>query len=358
MSCGTKAYIDLNALSHNLARVRQIAKNHTILSMIKSNGYGHGLARVANALPDSDAFGVALLEEALHLRQQGVSKPIVVMSGFLAANDLVQFAQFDFIPVIHSVYQIELLEKAHLEKPLSVWIKMDTGMHRLGFVVEEFTHAMSRLQQCHCVARPINVMTHLADADNSDKTYTQQQLQEFIELTRALPGKKSIANSAGILAYPESLVDWVRPGIMLYGISPFADRTGVDENLLPVMTLVSKLMAVKSLKKGDAIGYGMTYRCPQDMLVGVVAIGYGDGYPRHAKSGTPTLIQGLECPLVGRVSMDMITVDLRNAPRATIGDEVVLWGRDLPIEKVAFCSETIGYELLCSVTKRVEFVES
>lgn len=358
MSRGTQAYIDLLALKYNFHRVRQIVGHQKILVMVKANGYGHGLLRVVNALKEeADAFGVACIEEALSLREAGITNTVVLMSGFLDQFELRALIENQIDAVVHQNLQIDILEK-HLTQPVSVWLKVDTGMHRLGFMPSEVKAVHQRLMALSNVKKPIPIMTHLADADNINREFTYLQLRHFADITQNLVSPKSIANSAAILAYPESYADWVRPGIMLYGVSPFSNRTGLQEELKPVMTLISKLIAIKHLKKGDYVGYGCTWRCPEDMPTGVIAIGYGDGYPRHAQNGTPVLLNGKICPLVGRVSMDMITVDLRPQPNAQIGDKVTLWGNGLPIEKVAACANTIGYELLCDVTKRVKFVDS
>lgn len=360
MSSRVKAFIDLSALRYNYDKVRHlVGNNRTIIAMIKADAYGHGLVKTASALSNAGAFfGVASLDEALRLRDAKCDAPIVVMTGFLSEADLPLFLQHGLSLVIHNESQLSLLENAKLSNPLNVWLKIDTGMHRLGFLQDQVMEALKRAQGCDSIVQPVNVMTHLADADNSDKHFTKAQLAAFFEITKNLPGAKSVANSAGILAHRDSLNDVVRPGIMLYGVSPFSGRTGLQEGLKPVMHLTSKIIAVKNLRKGDKVGYGCTWECPEDMKVAAVAMGYGDGYPRHAKSGTPVLVDGVMCPLVGRVSMDMITVDLRHQPNASIGDEVILWGRGLPIEKIAASSDTIAYELLCQLTRRVGFVYS
>jgi len=359
VSSRTKASVDLSALHYNCDVVRRLVGNdRTIIAMIKAGAYGHGLVKAASALSNADALGVASLDAALLLRDANIDAPIVVMLGFLSEADLTLFSQHDLSLVIHNESQLSLLEKAKLSSPLNVWLKIDTGMHRLGFAQDQAMGALDRAQKCDSIRQPVNVMTHLADADNSDKHFTEAQLSAFFEITKNFPGAKSVANSAGILAYRDSLGDVVRPGIMLYGVSPFSGRTGLQEGVKPVMHLTSKIIAIKNLQQGDKVGYGCTWECPEDMKVAVVGIGYGDGYPRHAKNGTPVLVDGIICPLVGRVSMDMITVDLRHQPNASIGDEVILWGRGLPIEKVAASSDTIAYELLCQLTQRVEFVYS
>jgi alanine racemase len=256
--------------------------------------------------------------------------------------------------VVHQGYQLELLETTPLERPLRVWLKLDSGMHRLGFSPEEAPGAARRLAACsNCEGSP-RWMTHLADADDLSDPLTPQQVRLFLSL--AEPGAElSIANSAGLLGWPETYGDWVRPGIMLYGVSPFLDEVGSQRGLWPVMTLEARLIARRWLRRGERVGYGGTYVCPEDMPGGVVAIGYGDGYPRHAPSGTPVLVNGRRVPLIGRVSMDLVVLDLRSQPEARVGDPVVLWGRGLPVEEIASLAGTIGYELLTGVTRRVRF---
>ena len=359
MSNRARASIDLTALRYNYDVVRRLVGNdRKIIAMIKADAYGHGLTKAALALSNADLLGVANLDEAVMLRDANIHTPIVVMTGFLSEADLPLFLQHELSPVMHHESQLTILENAKLSKPLEVWLKIDTGMHRLGFSVDRAMGVLERIRRCDVIRQPVNIMTHLADADNANQQMTKMQLSVFSDVTQDWAGIKSVSNSAGILAYQESLEDVVRPGIMLYGVSPFFDRTGLQEGLKPVMQLTSKVIAVKNLRQGDKIGYGCTWECPEDMPMGVVGIGYGDGYPRHAKNGTPVLVNGLVCSLVGRVSMDMITVDLRHQPNVTIGDEVVLWGHDLPIEKIAAFADTIPYELLCQLTQRVEFVYS
>ncbi len=360
MSRGAIARINLAALEYNLARVRELTPHSNCLAMIKSNGYGHGLLEVAQGLSSADALGVACLEEALALRKVGNKLPIVVMSGFTQREEIPFFLQHNLTAVIHDACQLAMMSDIQEENSLSVWLKVDTGMHRLGFTPDEAVKVFSQLQDNKAVKKPMCLMTHFADADNGDESYTHQQIQCFSEFLNIISPDKtvktSMANSAGILFFPKSHADWVRPGIMLYGVSPVMGRCGYDEGLRPVMSLEARLIGRKHLKKGDAVGYGCTWRCPTDMPVGVVAMGYGDGYPRHARNGTPTMIGGKVCPLVGRVSMDLLTVDLRVAPNAAVGDTVVLWGEGLPVERVAECADTIAYELLCSITRRVKFI--
>lgn len=356
MSSKTCAYIDLSALRHNLQQVRRRVDSRPIIAMVKADGYGHGMVRVAKALHETDAFGVASIEEAITLREAQISQPVFIMSRFCQADQLPLCLRYQLIVIVHQPYQVELLERADLPEPITVWLKLETGMQRLGLLPGQFLDSWQRLQRLPWVNKPIGLMTHLACADEPNHALTTQQLQLFQQLTTDFPGPKSIANSAAILSYPKALGDWVRPGIMLYGAAPFANQTGEQFNLRPVMTLASYLNAVRMGKQGDWVGYGATWQCPEDMPIGIVAIGYGDAYPRHARNGTPVLVNGIECPLIGRVSMDMIAVDLRAAPRTKVGDTVVLWGQGLPAERVAACAETITYELFCHVTPRVEFI--
>lgn len=356
MSERSVAYIDIAALRHNVKRVKAYAPSAAILAMTKSNAYGHGLVEISRYLQEVDGFGVACLAEAIKLRDAGINKPIVLMPGFSDVADLRAIAEYDLQFVLHEMYQLAILEQTKLSKPIQAWIKIDTGMHRLGFHPQTFTAIYPRLIKNANLLQPMCLMTHLADADDRCKDTTTRQLQLFHEITKDLPGKKSVANSAGILAWPKTHFDWVRPGLMLYGVSPLVTTSASQLQLKPVMTLTSRLIAIHETEKGAAIGYGGAWICPEKMRVGVVAIGYGDGYPRHAKSGTPVLINGINCPLIGRVSMDMITVDLRPNPTAQNGDEVILWGKGLPAETIASFADTIAYELLCNVSQRVHFV--
>jgi len=286
------------------------------------------------------------------LREAGIYQPIVLLEGIQRAQECLLTHAYKLDCVVYHQHQVELIK--HTSKPMRLWLKLDTGMHRLGFSTSEFQQALTELSALTHVEQPIKLMTHLACADVRESGMTIEQIALFDTYTQAYAhNEKTIANSAGILAWPSSHGDWVRPGIMLYGVSPFITGTGSEHGLQAVMTLHSELIAVNELKKGDTVGYGASYRCEQDMRVGVVAIGYGDGYPRHAPSGTPVLVNGQEVPLIGRVSMDMITLDLSNVPQAKVSDPVVLWGEGLPVEVIAERAGTIAYELLCGVTQRV-----
>ncbi len=342
-------------MRHNLNQVRRLAGQRQILAMIKADGYGHGMVRVAEALQGVDAFGVASVEEGIILREAQIQQPIVVMSRFDHVDHVPLCLHHRLAVVIHQPYQVDILQQTPCTEAMTVWLKLETGMHRLGLLPSQFIDAWQRLQRLSWIKKPIGMMTHLACADLPNHPLTTEQIRLFEDLTANFPGPKSIANSAAVLSKSQSLGDWVRPGIMLYGASPFADQTGEDCGLKPVMTLTSHLNAVRMANKNDWVGYGAIWRCPEDMPVGIVAIGYGDGYPRHARNGTPVLINGHFCPLIGRVSMDMIAVDLRNVPDAKPGDQAILWGKGLPAEQVAACADTISYELFCHLTRRVEF---
>ena len=355
MTRATCAAINLAALTHNLQVAKQAAPDARQMAIIKANGYGHGIVEVARALRKADAFGVATLDEAINLREGGIYHPIILLEGFTRESELPLIHAYDLECVIHHESQVSILE-TQKDKPIKTWLKIDTGMHRLGFDVSQTKNIFDRLCACTSVTKPVRVMTHLANADNRNDPTTEVQCRQFATATGALGEvETSIGNSAGILGWPISHADWVRPGIMLYGVSPFPDSLAEQQHLKPVMTLQAELIATKQLKKGDRVGYGGSFTCKEDMTLGVVAIGYGDGYPRHAKNGTPVLINKTIVPLVGRVSMDMITVDLGKCPSAKVGDNVILWGEGLPVETIATHADTIGYELLCGVTKRVSY---
>ncbi|PSW00464.1 alanine racemase [Photobacterium lipolyticum] len=349
------AYINTEALTHNIRQLRLQAPNSKLLAVVKANGYGHGLLYVAKSLPDADAFGVARIEEALTLRAGGVVKPILLLEGFYGASDLPVLVTNNIHTVVHSVEQLEALEQAQLDNQAVVWLKIDTGMHRLGVRPEQFSDFVQRLHACANVAKPLRYMSHFGCADELDSDVTRQQINTFLALTEGRRGERSLAASAGILAWPESQLEWIRPGIIMYGVSPFtgAERSAEAFNLQPVMTLTSSLIAVRDVKKGETVGYGGIWTSERDTKVGVIAIGYGDGYPRTAPNGTPVLLNGRIVPMAGRVSMDMLTVDLGPDAADKVGDEVILWGKGLPAEVVAEHIGTIAYELVTKLTSRV-----
>jgi len=346
------ARIDLGALRHNFLRVRQAAPTSRIIAVIKANAYGHGLVRVAQTLDAADAFGVVGLEEAVALREAGCDRRIVLLEGLFTIDDIALVCGYRLDPVIHSDHQLALLEQGRLSRSVDVWLKVDTGMHRLGFAPDRVEATLGRLRALPHIGT-VRYMTHFARADEAGSDCTEQQIETFRTALGGQAGERSLANSAAVLAWPASHADWVRPGIMLYGASPTAERSAADLDLQPVMTLRSELIAVSQRRQGDAVGYGGLWHCPQDMLIGVAAIGYGDGYPRHAPAGTPVLVNGQRAALAGRVSMDMLGIDLRDQPAARIGDEVILWGEGLPVDDIATAAGTIAYELLTGVSPRV-----
>lgn len=348
------AKISIPALQHNFNRVRTLKPNTKIVAMIKSNAYGHGLIPVAQALTAADAFGVARLAEALHLRAAGITQDILLMPGFLNAEQLPIIAVNNLQIVVHDQYQIELLADAKLAHPLNVWLKIDTGMNRLGFKVNQAVAAYNRLRELKTVGA-IRMMTHFACVDEKDNPTNQIQFERLAAAEKLLPGEWSSEKSAAIMCYPEINDQWVRPGIMLYGVSPFANTIGADFDLQPVMELSAPILAVHKVSKGEGIGYGSTWYCPEDMLVGTIGIGYGDGYPRRMENGTPVIINGQPAPRIGRVCMDMIMVDLRGHHQVKAGETAILWGPSLPVETIAPRAGTSAYELLCAVTKRVKF---
>lgn len=352
------ATIDLAAIRHNLAQVRRYAPHSRIMAAIKADAYGHGAVPVARALGDHvDSFAVACLEEALVLREAHLPSKIALLEGVLSMEEAKLSLRHELQVVVHDHWQLELLEQLPQGARVSLWIKLDTGMHRLGFPLEDVPGLWQRIR-ARADWEFCGWMTHLACADEPDNPATREQVAAFTRAVQGLPGARSIGNSAGLIAWPEARADWVRPGLMLYGASPLPGQVAPALGLQPAMTLESRLIAVRSYRQGAAIGYGASYRCPQDMPVGVAAIGYADGYHRALPTGTPVLVRGRRVPMVGRVSMDMITVDLRGAPEAQVGDPVTLWGPQLPVEEIAALAGTVAYELLCGLTQRVRFLHA
>ncbi len=358
MARPTSATIHADALRHNLAEIRRRAGQQRVMAVVKADGYGHGLERAARALAGADAFGVAALADAERLRAAGLSQPVVLLSGFDAAEDLPQLARLNVATVVHHASQLAMLEAADPALAIGVWLKLDSGMHRLGFAAEEFRSAHARLATLPAVAGEITLMTHFARSDEFDDATTARQIAVFDAATAGLPGPRSLANSAAVLGWPTAHGDWVRPGGALYGISVVGGQPAERFGLRPAMTLATRLIAINIFEAGEPIGYGGQWRCPARMRVGVAAIGYGDGYPRHVPAGTPVLVNGLPSRVIGRVSMDLMTVDLDTQPDARPGDPVLLWGDGLPVETVAEAAGTIGYELTCSITRRVRVVEA
>ncbi len=341
-----EASIDFQALQHNFQRVKHYAPNSRVMAVIKADAYGHGMVKVAKTLDQADGFAVAHISEAITLREAGIDKPITVFQGFQNADQLAQMVAMNLRPTIYQPRQVELLEQ---QRPgdLSVWLKVNTGMGRLGIQPDEAAELWTRLKQNSCI-KELGLSSHFANADCPEHLSNQQQINCFQNLASQFQAQTSLANSAGLISFPQAHGDWVRPGIMLYGSSPVSDRSAQALDLKPVMQLKTQLIAINYLKKGDSVGYGSLWQCPEDMPVGIAAIGYGDGYPRHASSGTPVWLNGKTSQLIGRVSMDMISIDLRNIKNAQAGDEVVLWGQEVGVDDVAKSAETIAYELLCN----------
>ena len=349
------ALIRLEHLVHNLNLLRNTAPNSKIMAVVKADAYGHGLVKTVQALNQADAFAVACANEALELRSTGILHPIICLQGFSNNKQLQSIADANVQAVIHSEYQIKLLQGSKLKQPIQVWLKIDTGMSRLGISPSKTTDIYQQLIDTQRVTK-IRLMTHFANADLLDEKFTQRQLQLFEQASQELSEcEKSAANSAATLAFSNALYDWVRPGLALYGVSPFqVEQSHPDtSDLLPVMSLYAPIISIKDCKQGDRIGYGGTYVCPHDMRIGIVAIGYADGYPRAITQPISVSVDGKHAPIVGNVSMDMITINI-NEIEANIGDYVECWGTDISVTEVAHAANTISYELLCGISRHVE----
>ncbi len=347
-----EAIIDLQALRNNVAIARRHAGESSVFAVVKADAYGHGLERVLPALESADGFAVVELDAALRIRAGAAGKPILLLEGFFDEQELVAISRHRLSTVIHEHSQFDMLLSASLPQPVDVFVKINTGMNRLGFRVGDVADVVAGLRSSGNV-REVLAMTHFADADGGRGV--DWQMRPLLQLTESSNLKICAANSAALLRYPQSHGAWVRPGIMLYGASPFEDLTAQQLGIRPVMTLRSRIIAVQTLAPGDSVGYGCTYVADRMMRIGIVAAGYGDGYPRHAPSGTPALVSGTRVQTVGRVSMDTLVVDLEPVAGAGIGAEVTLWGEGLPVEQVAGAAGTVSYELLTRVTRRVPF---
>jgi alanine racemase len=359
MSRTTVATIHLGALRHNLARIKELAGPAKVMAVVKADAYGHGLERVARALNGSaDAFAVASLGDGLRLRAAGHRQRIVVLSGPDQAGDIAEMQRLGLDAAIHHESQLQWLSEASPSRGrLHVWLKVDSGMHRLGFAPERAATVHAQLAGMAGIDPDVGLMTHFAESEVFDGERTRQQIERFQLATRSLPGPRSLSNSAAVLGWPDARGDWVRTGGLLYGLSVVEGKSGADFGFRPAMTLSTRLIAINTIRRGERIGYNGLWECPEDMPVGVAAVGYGDGYPRSAVAGTPVLVGNKRVSLVGRVSMDLITLDLRAVSDAKVGDRVTLWGPDLPIELVAEQAGTISYDLTCGMTRRVLFVE-
>jgi alanine racemase len=348
-----RALIDCAALRHNLGIAKRHAPRSRVWAVVKANAYGHGLARAARSLAAADGLALIEIEAAIELRRSGERRPILLLQGVFSESELALAAEHEFTIVVHHAEQLAMLERARNSARVPVYLKLNTGMNRLGFGEAGFRDAVERLRRC---AGDVTLITHFADADG--KLGVRWQLERFAAMTKGLDLRRSLANSAAIMRYPEAHADWVRPGIALYGCSPFRDESADALGLKPVMTLASELIAVRELRAGDSVGYGCTFTADAPMRVGIVACGYADGYPRHAPTGTPMLVAAKRTRTVGRVAMDMLFADLSGIPEAAIGSPVTLWGEGLSADEVAASAGTVSYELLCALSPRVPVVES
>lgn len=360
MTFGARALIRLGALKNNLSAIRSAAPGAKVMAVIKANAYGHGMVPVAHSLEGADAFAVARLPEAVQLHESGVENPIILLAGALTRLELDEALRRGFEIVVHCVEQIDLLEAVGAANAV-VWLKFDTGMNRLGFAPDQADKLIERLRSCTAVGE-LRLMSHLASADELESSFTEQQFAQFRDVVQGFDGAVSIANTPGTLGWPQ-MADageclgfrgdhWIRPGLALFGISPFEGRAGEDLGLKPVMQFEARLIAVKPLLEGARVGYKGRYRAQSDTMLGIISAGYGDGYTRHFRTGTPVLVNGRRAPLIGNVSMDMIAVDLGSDATDKVGDVVTLWGDGLPVEEVAPWADAIPYELVCGIMHR------
>jgi alanine racemase len=345
-----RALIDLEALRHNYRIAREVT-GAKALAVIKADAYGHGAVRCAQALEaEADGFAVACIEEALELRAAGIKAPVLLLEGIFEADELALIVEHDFWIVVHSLWQLEAIEQAALSKPITVWLKLDSGMHRVGLHPKDYAAAYQRLLASGKVAK-IVLMSHFARADELHEQSSADQVAVFEAARQGLAAEVSLRNSPAVLGWPQIHSDWVRPGIMLYGATPFEEANAVAERLQPVMTLESKVICVRELPAGEPIGYGAKFITDKPMRIGVVAMGYADGYPRHAPTGTPVLVAGKRSRLLGRVSMDMLCIDLTDVPEADLGSTVELWGKNILASEVAQCADTIPYQIFCNLRR-------
>lgn len=350
------ATIDIAALRHNLTIAKNCAPGSGVWAVVKANAYGHGLERGMHGFADADGLGLIEVDNAINLRQLGWQKRILLLEGFFDTSDVQMMFDHQLDTVVHSTEQLEILEKTRFSGQLDVHLKINSGMNRLGFMPQACRAAYQRLRAIPAV-RNISFITHFANADDAGnkRLPLAEQVRRFHDASQDLPGDRCLSNSAADLMHPECAADWVRPGIMLYGGTP-AHTTAAAFGLQAAMTLRSEIIGVQHLVAGDAVGYGSCFAASQPMTIGVVACGYADGYPRHAPSGTPVLVDGIRTQMIGRVSMDMITVDLTPIADAHVGSKVTLWGQGLPIDEVANAAGTVGYELMCAIAPRVRIV--
>lgn len=357
MARPAKATIDLNALRHNYQVAKELAGGGRVIAIVKADAYSHGAVSCAQVLsPVADGFAVSCMEEALELRTAGIENPILLLEGIFEASELALVDQFKLDMVVHSDYQVQALVNFNSVKPLRIWLKMDSGMGRAGFASAIYADVYKALSALPAVGE-IVMMSHFARADEKNNALTQQQLETFQQATEGLQGDISLCNSAALMDVELARGHWNRPGLLIYGVSPFMDLHQRAKDLVPVMSLESKLISVKTVPQGSQVGYGGRWVTQRETRLGVVAMGYADGYPRHAKNGTPVLVNGVRVPLVGNVSMDMLTVDLTDLAEAAVGDNVELWGKNLSIAEVAQHADTIPYQLMCNLNRvPVEYV--
>jgi len=355
MSRPIRATVSLAALRHNYWLAKRTAPRSKVLAVLKANAYGHGIERAARALDRADGFATLEIDGAMALRERHPAAPILLLEGFFAPAELQAIAAANLATVIHCEEQLRMLEKDRPGRPLDLWLKVNTGMNRLGFPPGEARAALERMRRAG-MARSITLMTHFGNSDLP--AGIDEAMRRFDEATRGLALPRSLANTAGIFAHPDSHADLVRLGIGLYGATPFADRPAKSLGMKPAMTLASAVIAVQDLAPGESVGYGSQFRAQHPMRIGIVACGYADGYPRHAPTGTPILVDGARTRTVGRVSMDMMAVDLTPVPSARVGSPAVLWGEGIPVDEVAMAAGTVGYELLCAVAPRVAVREA
>lgn len=353
MARAATATINLNAIRHNYLLAKNASPENKAVAIIKADAYGHGAVKVAQSLEDiADAFGVACIEEAIELREAGITLPILLLEGFFTADELDYISQNNLWCAVHSVDQIKIIADTELSKPIKIWLKMDSGMHRLGVHPDQYEAAYQELKSLSQVEEVV-LMSHFASADEPQKNTTAEQIRCFDAVASKLDAPVSLANSAGTMAHPDARRSWQRPGIMLYGATPFAESQELADQLKAAMTLSSEVIAVRELQPGDAVGYSGKWVCDKPSRVGTVAMGYADGYPRHAKNGTPVLVDGKLTQLIGRVSMDMLAVDLTALPEAGVGSHVEFWGDNLKASEVATYCDTIPYTLFTGITRRV-----
>lgn len=354
MSRPTQALINKSALRSNYQLAQSLAPHSKSMPIVKANGYGHGAVEVAMALSDlAPAFGVASTEEALALRDAGLTQPILLLEGAFTRDEILVAAANNFWLLLNHQVQVEQLLSAKPGAPVRIWIDIDTGMHRLGFAPQDVENVYRQLTASNNVQSGIVLATHFASADELTNPFTDIQIDCFNKIAAGIACERSLANSPAILAWPQSLSDWNRPGFMLYGNSPFNTQQANADKLKPVMTFKSEVIALRDVAAGERVGYGGTWIARRQSRIATVTAGYGDGYPRHAPNGTPVLINNKRCPLAGRVSMDMIMVDVTDLERVSLGDEAILWGPQLSVNEVASCAGTIGYELLTRMPARV-----